>query len=131
MLSDVIHVVSTLFLLVHETVPGMDGFAVLWVQPFPVWTFVIEIALTLLLIAAVFLFKPRILKIMSVCGAEFCLWQALKAALGTDSLLVQIFTWITAAVAVILTLAIVNMIPWKPYGSGKADGGTEDKTQRQ
>lgn len=131
MLSYAIHVVSTLSRFAYGAVHDTEGFAVLWVQPFPVWTFVIEIVLTLALLTAVFLFRPRILKILSICGAEFCLWQALKAALGTDSLLVQIFTWITAAAAVILTLAIVNMIPWKPYGSDKANNGSGDKPQRQ
>ena len=84
-------------------------------------TMAVELFLMLCLIAAVFLFKARILKIIAGCAAEFCLWQACKAAFGPDAIPTQILTWITAVVVIVLTLAIVNRIPWHQYGS-KKDG---------
>lgn len=98
-----------------------DRTALVWAETVSYGTLAVELFLMLCLIAAVFLFKARILKIIAGCAAEFCLWQACKVAFGPDAILTQVLTWITAVVVIVLTLAIVNRIPWHQYGS-KKDG---------
>ena len=75
-------------------------------------TLITELLICALLIVLLFLFKQRFLKIICACGAEVCLWLACKMAFGSDAIITQIFTWITALVTIIVVIAIVNRIDW-------------------
>lgn len=91
------------------------------VKPFPVSTVVIEGLCILALLAVFLLFKSSLVRLVSLCAMEICFWLVCKHAIGPDSLLAKITTWITAAVLIILTLAIVNSIHWHPYGERNED----------
>ncbi len=71
-----------------------------------------ELAIALVLLVAMFLFRRRFLKILCACGAEVCLFLACKLFFGDESLLTQIMCWVTAAAACIVTVSIVNRINW-------------------
>lgn len=75
-------------------------------------TLITELALCAILLVLLFLFKQRFLKMICACGAEICLWLACKMAFGTDSLITQIMTWVTALAAIVIVIAIVNHIDW-------------------
>lgn len=96
------------------------------VKPFPVRTVIINGLCVLALMAVLLLFKSSLVRLTSLCAIEICFWQVCKYAIGSNSLLTKITTWITAAVLIILTLAIVNSIHWHPYGER-----TEDHTDTQ
>lgn len=91
------------------------------VKPFPVSTVIIDGLCVLALVAVLLLFKSSLVRLVSLCAMEICFWQVCKYAIGPDSLLTKITTWITAAVLIILTLAIVNSIHWHPYGERNED----------
>lgn len=59
-----------------------------------------------------FLFKKRFLKISCACGMEVMLWLISKTLFGTTAIITQIFTWFTAAAAIIIVIALVNRIDW-------------------
>ena len=63
-------------------------------------------------IVLMFLLNKRFFKIAFACGAEVSLWLACKTLFGKESIITQIFTWFTAAAAIILVIAIVNRINW-------------------
>ena len=67
-----------------------------------------------------FLFRRRFLKILCLCGAEICLFLACKEAFGSEALITDIMRWITATVACIVTVSIVNHIDWSSVG-GRSD----------
>ena len=75
-------------------------------------TLITELLICALLLILLFLFKQRFLKIICACGAEVCLWLACKMAFGTENIITQIFTWVTALVSIIIVIAIVNRIDW-------------------
>jgi hypothetical protein len=64
-----------------------------------------------LLIPMLFL-RQRIVKILCSCSVEVCLFIACRLYFGSDSIVTQIMCWLTAAVACIITVAIVNRINW-------------------
>ena len=64
-----------------------------------------------LLIPMLFL-RQRIVKILCACSIEVCLFLACRLYFGYDSIVTQIMCWFTAAVACIVTVAIVNRINW-------------------
>ena len=65
-----------------------------------------------LLIVPMLIFRQRIAKILCSCSIEVCLFLACRLYFGYDSIVTQIMCWITAAVACIVTVAIVNRINW-------------------
>ena len=73
---------------------------------------IIELILAVLLFALTFLVRKRFLKVICLCGTEICLFLACKMAFGGDALITEIMRWITAAVACIITVGIVNRIHW-------------------
>ncbi len=78
-----------------------------------------DVLLALLFIGAIFLMRKRILRIFCACAAEICLFLAVKIIFGEDSVITFIMCWITAAVACIVTIAIVNRIDWGNLRRGK------------
>ena len=64
-----------------------------------------------LLIPMLFL-RQRIIKILCSCSVEACLFLACRLYFGSDSIITQIMCWFTAAVACIITVAVVNAINW-------------------
>lgn len=81
-------------------------------EEIPWGTLITEIVIAVLLLTFMFIFRRRFLKILCGCGAEVCLFLSCKLAFGPDALLTQIMCWITAAVACIITVSIVNRINW-------------------
>lgn len=81
-------------------------------EGFSLGTLITELVICCLLVVLIFFFKHRFMKILCACGAEICLWLACKMAFGTDAILTQIMTWLTALVAIIIVIAIVNRIDW-------------------
>ena len=77
------------------------------------------VAAVMLLVFA-FLFRRRILKILFLCGTEIFLFLACKEAFGSEALITDIMRWITATVACIVTVSIVNHIDWSSVG-GRSD----------
>ena len=71
-----------------------------------------ELVIAVLLLVFTFLFRRRFLKIICICGTEVCLFLACKLVFGPDSLVTEIMRWITAAVACVVTVSIVNRINW-------------------
>ena len=65
-----------------------------------------------LLILPMLFFRQRIVKILCSCGIEVCLFLACRLYFGSESVVTQIMCWFTAAVACIITVAIVNRINW-------------------
>lgn len=98
--------------------PELSG-RVCLVSPLPVSIVVIEILCILALFAVLLLCRSSLVRILSLCAIEICVWLLCKYAIGPDSLLTKIMTWVTAGVLIILTLAIVNSIHWHPYGEEK------------
>ncbi len=72
-----------------------------------------EVVIALLLLVLMFMLRGRFLKLMCACGAEIGLFLACKTFFGNDALLTKIMCWITAAVACIVTVSVVNRINWK------------------
>ncbi|MBE6557870.1 MAG: hypothetical protein E7661_02510 [Ruminococcaceae bacterium] len=81
-------------------------------ESFSVGTLIVELLIFALLVALIFMFKHRFMKIICACGAEVCLWLTSKMAFGSDALISQILTWITALVAIIVVITVVNRIDW-------------------
>ncbi|MBQ3508010.1 MAG: hypothetical protein IJA91_05605 [Clostridia bacterium] len=81
-------------------------------EDIPWGTLIAELVIALLLFVFMFIFRRRFLKILCGCGSEVCLFLACKLAFGPDALLTQIMCWVTAAVACIVTVSIVNRINW-------------------
>ena len=65
-----------------------------------------------LLIIPLLIFRQRIVKILCACSIEVCLFLACRLYFGSESVVTQIMCWVTAAVACIVTVAIVNRINW-------------------
>lgn len=65
-----------------------------------------------LLIIPMLIFRQRIVKILCACSIEVCLFLACRLYFGSESVVTQIMCWVTAAVACIVTVAIVNRINW-------------------
>lgn len=87
------------------------------------WTLLItELVIAALLLVLTFLVRKRFLKIVCLCGAEICLFLACKLAFGGDALITEIMRWVTAAVACVITVSIVNRINWGDFRgkSGKS-----------
>ncbi len=75
-------------------------------------TLIAELVICVVLIALLFLFRQRFLKMLCACGAEICLWLSCKMAFGEEAIITQIMTWITALAAIIIVIAVVNRIDW-------------------
>ena len=71
-----------------------------------------ELIAAVLLLVFTFLVRKRFLKIICICGSEVCLFLACKLTFGSEALVTNIMRWITAAVACIITVSIVNRINW-------------------
>ncbi len=97
-------------LLTHPNLGVAAVFAL--AEGFVLGTFITELVICALLVVLVFLFKHRFMKIACACGAEICLWLAIKMAFGSDAIISQIFTWLTALVAIVMMVTIVNRIDW-------------------
>ena len=78
----------------------------------PWGTLITELVIAALLLVFTFLLRKRFLKILCLCGTEICLFLACKMAFGSDALITEIMRWVTAAVACIVTVSIVNRINW-------------------
>ena len=78
----------------------------------PLGVVVTELVIALVLVVLMFFIRVRFLKIICVCGAEVCLFLACKLAFGSDAFITQVMCWITAAVACIVTVSVVNVIDW-------------------
>ena len=77
------------------------------------WTvLIIELVSAALLLVLAFLLRRRFLKIICLCGMEVCLFLACKMAFGPESWVTTAMRWVTAAVACIVTVSIVNRINW-------------------
>ena len=70
------------------------------------------LALAFVLLIPMLIFRQRIVKILCSCSVEVCLFLACRLYFGSDSIVTQIMCWFTAAVACIITVAIVNRINW-------------------
>lgn len=81
-------------------------------EELPLGMIIAELAIAFILVVLMLIFRRRILKILCGCGAEICLFLACKLFFGSDSIITQIMCWFTAAVACIVTVAIVNRINW-------------------
>ena len=66
-----------------------------------------------------FLINKRFVKILCVCAVEVMIWLATRAVWGKDSIPAQILCYITAAAAIVITIAIVNRIDWSNMGPKK------------
>ncbi|MBQ9162491.1 MAG: hypothetical protein IJX74_04365 [Clostridia bacterium] len=66
-----------------------------------------------------FSFKRKFFKIVCACAIEVTLWLMLKNLFGPEAIITQIFTWFTAAAAIILMIAIVNRINWSALRRGE------------
>lgn len=76
-----------------------------------------ELVAAVLFLVLAFLLRKRFLKIICLCGMEICLFLACKLAFGPDSWVTTVMRWITAAVACIVTVTIVNRINWNEIRS--------------
>lgn len=81
-------------------------------EELPLGTIITELVIAFVLIVMMLIFRRRILKILCGCGAEVCLFLACKLFFGGDSIITQVMCWFTAAVACIVTVALVNRINW-------------------
>ena len=79
-----------------------------------------ELVIAVCLLVLMFISRKHGLKIFCGCGAEICLFLACKMFFGSDSLITQIMCWVTAAVACIVTVSIVNRVNWSNL-RGKRD----------
>lgn len=82
------------------------------VEDIPTANVVTSLVLALLLTAIVFWVRSRSAKIFFACGAEVFLFLACKMAFGPEAIVTKIMCWLTAAVACIMTVFIVNRINW-------------------
>lgn len=79
---------------------------------FSLSTLIVELVIAAIMMVCLFLCRQRTMKIICLCGAEICLWLACKMAFGEDAILTQIMTWLTALVAIVIVITIVNHIDW-------------------
>ncbi len=79
-----------------------------------------DILLALIFFGVSFLMRTRFLRILCLCGTEICLFLACKLFFGEDSIITFIMSWVTAAVACGVTIAVVNRIDWNSL-RGKRD----------
>lgn len=86
----------------------------------PMGVVITELAIAFCLLVFMCITRSRGLKIFCGCGAEVCLFLACKLYFGSDSIITQIMCWLTAAVACIVTVAIVNRVNWSNL-RGKRD----------
>lgn len=86
-------------------------------EEIPMGVLITELVVAVLLFCLVFIFRRRFLKIICGCGAEVCLFLACKLAFGSDAIITQVMCWLTAAVACIVTVAVVNRIDWSSLRS--------------
>lgn len=70
-----------------------------------------ELVLSGIFVILVLLFRPKLLKIICACAAEFMLWFACDSAFP-NTILSEIMTWVTAFVAIVVVITIVNHIDW-------------------
>lgn len=78
----------------------------------PYTTVFFELIVAFVLVVLMFVFRKRFFKIICACGAEICLFLACKLFFGNDALVTQIMCWLTAAVACVVTVSVVNSINW-------------------
>lgn len=78
----------------------------------PLGILIAELVAAVLLLVFTFLFRRRFLKIICICGSEVCLFLACKLVFGSEAWITDVMRWITAAVACIVTVSIVNRINW-------------------
>lgn len=97
--------------LIHLTVPRT-----LPSEEIPKALLIAELVAAVLFLIFALLFRKRFLKIICLCGTEICLFLACKQAFGSEALVTDIMRWITAAVACIVTVSIVNRINWRNVG---------------
>lgn len=71
------------------------------------------------LLTLFFVINKRFVKILCACGMEVSVWLLVRAIWGKDSLPAQILCYVTAAAAIVLTLAIVSRIDWSNLGPKK------------
>ncbi len=71
-----------------------------------------ELVIAFALLVIMLIVRRRSLKIMCACGAEICLFLACKLFFGSESIITRIMCWFTAAVACIITVAVVSAINW-------------------
>ncbi len=99
----------------------LDSLFMLWDAPIPrtapveeiPWGIVItELVFAVLFFVFMFIIRKRFLKIICACGSEICLFLACKLTFGPNAFITQIMCWVTAAVACIVTVSIVNRINW-------------------
>ena len=76
-----------------------------------------------LLLVLMLIFRKRFLKILCASGVEIFLFFVCKLIFGDDALITQIMCWITAAVACIVTVSVVNRIDW-----GSLQGRPNDRS---
>ena len=98
-----LHSVFTLLAAPVRTIPT---------EELPLGMIIAELAIAFVLLVAMLIIRRRSLKIMCVCGAEICLFLACKLFFGSESIITQIMCWFTAAVACVITVAVVNAINW-------------------
>lgn len=71
-----------------------------------------ELVIALALFVIMLMVRHSSVKVLCACGVEICLFLACRFFFGSDSIITQIMCWITAAVACIVTVALVNAINW-------------------
>lgn len=81
-------------------------------EEIPMGVVIVELIIAFVLLVAMLVFRRRSVKLLCACGAEIFLFLACKLFFGSDSIITQIMCWITAAVACIITVAIVSAINW-------------------
>ncbi len=85
----------------------------------------------LVLVVLLCLFRKRFLKIACACGAEICLFLACRLFFGDESIITVIMQWFTAAVACIMTVAIVNRINWSNMRGRPTQGKGTSEPQEE
>lgn len=81
-------------------------------EDIPYTTVFFELIVAFVLAVLVFTFRRRFMKILCACGSEICLFMACKLFFGNDAIITQVMCWLTAAVACVITVSIVNRIDW-------------------
>jgi uncharacterized membrane protein len=72
--------------------------------------------------------RKRFVRLVCLSGIEVCAWLACKMIFGEDFILTTIMTWVTAALTLLITIAIVNRIDWGSLRGKREDEYSSDNT---
>ena len=87
-----------------------------------------EAVLCVLFLILAIVIRKRFVRLVCLSGIEVCAWLACKMIFGEEFILTTIMTWVTAALTLLITIAIVNRIDCGSLRGKREDEYSSDNT---